>query len=120
MNELEEQEAISTTSITVLFQGAFVANLLLEGGRFTGSPAVIAIISLVQGANTLTVPTGATGITIQKPAGNSTVLTLKGVAGDTGIALHPTEPDHVSLAVGVSSIILDVADAVEDVRVVWS
>jgi hypothetical protein len=47
---------------------------------------------LQSGANTITVPTlpATSGCIIQLPAANTQVVTLKGVTGDTGIALGKT------------------------------
>lgn len=48
-------------------------------------------VTLSSGANTITVPTGATKVIIIPPAANTQTLTLKGVTGDTGIPLSPTD-----------------------------
>src|SRR2546426_11360173 len=50
------------------------------------------LLTLASGANTITVPTGTgmpapTGCVIVLPSANTIVTTLKGVTGDTGIAL---------------------------------
>jgi len=47
---------------------------------------------LQSGANTITVPStpAPTGVVIQLPSTNTAVTTLKGVTGDTGIALGKT------------------------------
>ena len=49
-------------------------------------------IALASGANTITVPASPapTGVVIQLPSNNTAVTTLKGVTGDTGIALGKT------------------------------
>ena len=49
-------------------------------------------VVLASGANTITVPTtpAPTGCLITLPATNTQVTTLKGVAGDTGIAIGKT------------------------------
>ena len=49
-------------------------------------------VTLGNGANTVTVPANANGFLFTPASGNSQTLTLKGVSGDTGIALHPTNP----------------------------
>jgi len=47
---------------------------------------------LQSGANTITVPStpAPTGVVIQLPSTNTAVTTLKGVTGDTGVALGKT------------------------------
>jgi hypothetical protein len=49
-------------------------------------------ITLASGANTITVPTWAVGMLIIPTVTNVTGLTLKGVTGDTGIPLSPSNP----------------------------
>lgn len=64
-------------------------------GPFTitpGTSGVVTEVNLVSGANTITVPTNAAGCIIQPPSANTIALTLKGVTGDTGIALSLTGP----------------------------
>lgn len=57
----------------------------------TACPATTEIV-LQSGANTITPPTvpAPTGCVIQLPAGNTAIVTLKGVTGDTGIAIGKT------------------------------
>jgi hypothetical protein len=49
-------------------------------------------VVLASGANTITVPTtpATTGCVIQLPATNTVLTTLKGVTGDTGVAIGKT------------------------------
>lgn len=49
-------------------------------------------IALASGANTITVPASPapTGVLIQLPSTNTVVTTLKGITGDTGIAIGKT------------------------------
>ena len=49
-------------------------------------------VTLASGANTVTVPTWAVGCIINPNVTNTTGLTLKGVTGDTGVALDPSGP----------------------------
>lgn len=49
-------------------------------------------VTLASGANTITVPSWAVGMLIIPNTNNTTGLTLKGVTGDTGIALSPANP----------------------------
>ncbi len=83
------------------------------------SVAAETIEDLEAGANTITVPTGAVGVTIILPSENTETLTLKGVSGDTGIALALTAPVSLSLS-SVASFVLTAGDAIEGVRFVWS
>lgn len=55
-------------------------------------------VVLQSGANTITVPTtpAPTGCVIQLPASNTAVTTLKGVSGDTGIAIGKTSTQLIT------------------------
>ncbi len=86
----------ATASITI--QG-LISNAP-TGGRYIG-PITLASsaangqvqrIVLLSGANTITVPTipATNGCIIQLPSDNTVVTTLKGVTGDTGIAIGKT------------------------------
>ena len=76
------------------------------------------LTSLSSGNNTITVPSGAIAVTIIKALTNTVALTLKGVNGDTGIALSLTDPDSISLA-SVSTFVLNAASSVS-VRLIFS
>lgn len=57
----------------------------------TGSVYGVVAVVLQSGANTITTPTTSTsGCIIQLPSTNTAVTTLKGVTGDTGIAIGKT------------------------------
>jgi hypothetical protein len=49
-------------------------------------------LSLTGAADTITVPSGATGFRLIPPAGSSVTKTLKGVSTDTGLPIHPAKP----------------------------
>lgn len=76
------------------------------------------LVALVSGNNTITVPTGATGVTIIPAEDNAVALTLKGVNGDTGIALALTSPTSIGLA-SVSSFVINAGGSVT-VRLIYS
>lgn len=46
-------------------------------------------VALANGFNSITVPTGAKGMYIIMAAGNTSVTTIKGVTGDTGLPIAP-------------------------------
>lgn len=111
---------LSNRQITVSFTGDVTFPLLANAAPNATSPGETQLISLALGANTIAVPPGSTGLTITKPASNATALTLKGVSGDTGIPLHLTDPDSISLNPGQSSIVLTAAAAVSGIRLTWT
>ena len=57
-----------------------------------GSVGTVTDVVLASGANTITVPAGASGCCIIPPSANTVALTLKGVTGDTGVAIAPAAP----------------------------
>lgn len=108
--------------VTVTYSNDVEGEQELNAADNAASPAQIQIVSLVSGANTITVPTGATAVTITKPTGNAVAITFKGVTGDTGVRLHDTDPDSISLHSSVTSFVLtrpsESVTAV--VRIFWS
>lgn len=116
--------ATSTRVITLGFAGDRVGNPSAAAAANASSPAATAApITLAIGDNTITVPTGGTvptAVTIIKPSANTATLKLKGAGGDTGITLHPTDPDSISLAPAQASIILNASAQVVGVVLVWS
>jgi hypothetical protein len=85
----------------------------------SSAPGVVGMQDLASGANTITVPTGATGVTIIPPAGNTETITAKGVTGDTGISLHRTNPSYIGLY-SVSTFVLTASGTVTALRLIWS
>lgn len=82
-------------------------------------------VALVTGANTITVPVIAlayvpTAVTIQPDPLNITTLTLKGVTGDTGVAIHPTDPTTIAIASTLTSFVITVGTGPVNVRFIWS
>ena len=47
-------------------------------------------------------------------------ITLKGVSGDTGVALHLTDPSTIALASSVTSFVLTTGGAITGVRLIWT
>jgi hypothetical protein len=113
----------SARTQTITFTGDTTATQTNAAAQNPNSPGQNELRTLAIGANTITVPTGGAtpvAVTIVPPAGNTVALTLKGVAGDAGILLHPTDPSTIGLGAGVVSVVLNAAAAVIGVRFVWS
>ena len=118
---------MSTTSqrtIQVLFSGDTELKSVQSALENIVSPGMSVIQSLTLGANTITAPvvTGivVTGLTIIPPSGNTSLITLKGVTGDTGVPLHLTDPTSISLNTTFVSLVLNAAAAIVGVRLIWS
>jgi hypothetical protein len=113
----------SARTQTITLTGDVTATQVNSAGQNPNSPGVNELKSLAVGANTITPPSGGStpvAVTIIPPAGNIITLTLKGVAGDTGIPLHLTDPTTIALAAGVASFVINVASAMTGVRFIWS
>lgn len=74
--------------------------------------------ALSAGNNVITIPTGAIGVIIVPAATNGNAKTLKGVAGDTGVALRTNAPSVISFATG-STVFSINATGTETVDLHW-
>jgi hypothetical protein len=113
----------SARTQTITFTGDVTATQTNAALQNPNSPGVNQLLSLAIGANTIPVPAGGAtpvAVTVIPPAGNVVPLTLKGVAGDTGIPLHLTDPSTIALAAGVVSFVLNAGNVVTGVRFIWS
>ncbi len=110
-------------SSTITFTGDVTGTETSTAATNTASPGTIEIKTLSSGANTITVPTGGTtptAVTIVPPAGNTVTLTIKGVTGDTGVALHLTDPTTIALASSVTTFCLTTSNTLTGIRFIWS
>jgi hypothetical protein len=110
-------------SIVLAFSGDQVYQVAPAAASNSPSPAAQEVQTFTgAGDNTITVPTAIapTGVTIVPPAGNTQTMTLKGVAGDTGIALHLTDPTSIGLKSTVASFVLTVTGTITGVRFIWT
>jgi len=118
---------MSTTairSVQLQFSGDINQNLPQSALDNLVSPGQSDLITLASGNNTLTPPsvTGVvtTALTIFPPAGNTVLITLKGVNADSGIPLHKTDPTVIALDSTFVSLVLNAAAAIAGVRIIWS
>ena len=106
------------------FTGDVIAGYTLAAAVNANAAAQEEIRQLVLGANTITVPTGGlalpNSVTIVPPAGNTTALTLKGIAGDTGVSLHPTDPTTLAFTTTTANFVLTAATTINGVRLYWT
>lgn len=89
------------------------------------SPAVIQKLTLASGNTTINATNCpalpmAGGVVIIPPFGNGSSITLKGIAGDTGIALSLTAPTFIPFAVAPpASFVLTAAGTVSPLLLAW-
>ena len=110
-------------SINIGFTGdGGTLNYKFSAAKNEDSPAVSEIKALTTGNNTITPPTGGTtakSVLIKPEDGNTQAILLKGVAGDTGISIHKTDPTQIGLNSPTDPFVLNVAGNV-NVRFVWT
>jgi hypothetical protein len=113
----------STRSIAIQFSGDVVAQNTFAAATNAASPGQIEIKELASGANTITPPGGGStpkAVTIIPPSGNLNTITLKGIAGDTGVVLHLTDPTTIGLNSPTATFVLSASAITTGVRLVWT
>lgn len=114
----------STRNVQIGFSGDVTLDVIQSALANDVSPAEAVLQSLLSGDNAITAPVVdaivVTALTIIPPAGNLNIITLKGVNGDTGIPLHLTDPSSISLDSTFVSLVLNAADDITGVRLIWS
>jgi hypothetical protein len=108
----------ATRAVSIGFSGDYTFGGTFSAAINAASPGLLQQLALASGANTVTPPTGAKSVTIVPPSGNVVALTLKGVAGDTGIALHKTDPTSIGLD-GAATFVINAGSSVTIVMV-WT
>lgn len=115
--------ATSTRTITTTYSGDVTLTQSHAAASNGASPATEQIMNLASGNNQILPPGGGTtlsGVTLVPPVGNAVGLTLKGLAADTGIPIHLTDPTSLGLTTGVTMINLGAANAVTGLRLFWT
>lgn len=95
-------------------------NLAYSAAPNAASPGMVQNIALTTGANTITVPSGATAVTIVPPTANTVTMQLKGVTGDTGIRLHLTDPSSISLTIASTASFCITVSGALTLRFIWT
>ncbi len=115
-----------TAAVTnyIKFSGDLEQELIFASGDLLNSPAVQELKSLSTGNNAITVPDVEDfvthGLAIVPPELNTTELTLKGINGDTGIALSANRVSVFQFgAAPPVNIVLSVSDDIDGVRLIW-
>lgn len=109
----------STRSITTGMSEDITFSRIDSAATNATAPGQVEKKDLSSGNNTITVPSGAKGLTIKPPAANAQTLTLKGVNGDTGVAIHKTDPTSLGLETG-ATVVLNAGGSVTGVVLVWT
>lgn len=112
----------SARTQTITYTGDVTGTESVAAAANVASPGSITIHTLALGANTITIPVGATctAATIVPPSGNLQTLTLKGVTGDTGVPLHLTDPTTLALPSTSTTFVLTAGGVITALRIYWS
>lgn len=113
----------ATRTTTIVYSGNVVGTQTISAASNAASPGKVDIVTLASGANTISAPTGGTtpvSLTIVPPAGNTVLMTVKGVTGDTGVPIHKTDPTTLALDSTFSSFCLTAAGIITGVRFYWT
>lgn len=114
----------SNRLVSVKYTGDIIANLETRAVENTDSPGSQTIHTLAVGNNTITLPTGGStvkGATIIPPEDNENTITLKGVNGDTGIALNKVDPTTVTFDdPAPANFVLTAGAEITGLRIIWS
>ena len=113
-----------TRSTTLTYTGDLTLTQVIEALENPASPGVVELRNLAVGDNTITVPvatsTVCVAVTIEPPDSNVNQILLKALPGDTGLALHVTQPMTLSIAPSQTSFVLTVETEIPGVRFFWS
>lgn len=114
----------SARTVTINLTGDVISDKIYSAAQNAVSPGAITVHALSSGDNTITVPS-VTGITVKAatiipPSTNTQAITLKGVGGDTGIALSKTDPTSIAFETAPANFILNAGGAINGLRIVWT
>jgi hypothetical protein len=114
----------SSRNVQIELSGDIESHIIQSALDNITSPGQIDVITLIVGDNTITAPVisglASTALTIIPPAGNTSVMILKGVALDTGVPIHVTDPTSIGLDSSFVSLVITVTVAIVGVRLIWS
>lgn len=99
--------ASARRKITITYSGDVEGEQILSAANNATSPATVLVLDLGDGPNAFTVPAEATAVTIVKPGGNVIPLRFKVDPVDTGVRLHNTDPDTISLHSSIVEFTID-------------
>jgi hypothetical protein len=110
----------STAQLTLSFTGDVTLSLQANATANQTSPGTTLLVNLATGFNSIAIPPGSNRVTIEKPAGNTVQLTLKGITGDTGQQLGLVDFDSFSLPAGATTLGVTAASGLNGVRFIFN
>lgn len=111
----------STRRIEIEYTGDVANHDSVVAATNTLSPATSELLNLASGANLIGPPPASPkAVTIVPPTGNVVTITLKGISGDTGILLHPTDPTTIALGSTTATFVITTSAILNGLRLIWS
>jgi hypothetical protein len=113
----------ANVSVVIALTGDLNARQEFEAAANAASPATDVLVTFPIGYTALTPPTGGSTpkrLTVLMPAANVATLTLKGVTGDTGIVLHPTDFASIPLNSPTTVVGFTASAEIIGVRLIWT
>lgn len=115
---------ISSRTIQIGFSGDVESQIIQSALDNIVSPAEIFITTLAADKNEIVAPVISgvvvTGLTIIPPAGNEILITMMGLGDSIGFPLHLTDPTSLALDPSFVSLVLEVAEELVGLRLIWS
>lgn len=84
----------------------------------TTSKGTLDVVTLASGANTVTYQSGSQLVVVAPPSANTIAMTLKGASGDTGVALHPTNPSQIAVHTSTSAFLISAGGTISNVEII--
>lgn len=114
----------SSRTVQIQYSGDVTTGIIQSALDNINSTGEMDIVTLALGANTITAPVVSglivTGLMIIPPAGNTNLIKIKGVTGDTGVPIHLTDPTSLALDTSFISLVLNAAAQIVGVRLIWT
>jgi hypothetical protein len=113
----------SNVAISITLTQDRTYNQSFSAAANTASPGQLDLVTWTATFNLLTPPTGGATpkrLTIIPPAGNTQSMTLKGVTGDTGFALHLTDPTSIGLGSPTGTFGVTAGGTITGVGLLWT
>lgn len=114
---------VGTATLLLISKAQFGSNVpeVVEDMLLTNTQSILyeELKNLASGVNTITPPTAASGVIIIPPAANTQTITLKGIAGDTGVPLNKIAPNVLILATPAAAFVLTTGGIINNVKLLW-
>lgn len=113
--------ATSFTQLRSKITGDIGGPLVVEPAAITNSsaPAQRNLVTLSAGTNNYTKPTNAVMLVLIPPVGNTVLVTLKLVVGDSGFPLHKTNWTVISCDSTLTTFVLTAGGTIAGFEMIW-